>query len=759
MHPDVSPPQKAADDGQRSVDFARLDAFGQAMAATRSDAIAARQESGIEEVWLEDEEYYEGVDDANRGQERATWRTKPPGRTRVAAKGRGTDSTVFPNITGPFVESGAARLGDMLFPSDDPSWRMDETPLPDLVRMSKGEFAGQDIRGANAAFPNNPEAAQDHLKELQARATEQIDEAKTKVKAASKRIEDWLTQCHWHAQGRAIIEDCARVGSGILKGPVPSEIDKIAWIPPSTDSAGQKVPGHAAKKNIVSPIAKRIDYWNFFPARDCGQDIQNGNEVWERDYLSRRQVRKLLGKQGYIKEQILAVLQEGPHHAKATVERISEVNGPMDARKRFEIWYCQGTAEKEDLIALGCDCDGIEDPHVDVMLEMINNRVIKIMPSLFTSGRFTYSVMVWRKRAEYWAGIGLAREIRVPQQIVTAATRQLMDNAGIGAGPMLVMRQGMMKPADDQWEIAPRKVWFIAEDADTRQRLEDAIGYVKVDILVNEMLAIIELGLKFAEMVTGMPMLLQGQMSKSTPDTLGGQQLFNNNAGITARRIAKLFDDRITEPQIEAFYEWLLLYGEEEDEKGDYIIDATGSSALVERELQNQELTNMGLMVLDPRYGKDPEKWMNEWLKSRHFDPKNFTLDEEKKEQIEANMQAGPADSSLEIATIRDETDRWKKGVDAQLREMEIVTEVQQKEAERELKLLLATLENEMKAVELQGDGKINADKIKAALAQTTMRLNTQARLSGINAAATPQVARPATEPAGRAPAGAAFQK
>ncbi len=765
MHPDTSPPQAEAEQQSneegREIDFVRLDAFGEAMAKTRSEAIQARQTSGIEQVWAEDEEYYEGIDDANRHEERAVWRDKPPGRADVSRKKSGTDSHVFPNITGPFVEAGAARLGDMLFPSDDSSWRIDPTPIPDLVRASKAEFTGEDIREANMAFPGNPEAAQQHLKEIQDIATQRMKEAKTKAKAAGKRIEDWLKQCQWHAQGRAILEDCARVGCGVIKGPVPHVKEKVAWMPASRGEEGSEQ-GQVTMQTIISPQAKRIDYWNLYPAKDCGDNIHNGNDIWERDTLSRRQVRGLLKQKdnGYIPEQIHAVLKEGPHHAKATYERIPEIDADTDkAKSKYEIWYFQGTAEREDLEAFGCDCGDEADVHVDVMLEMINNRVVKIMPSLFKSGRFTYNVMVWRKRANYWAGIGLAREIRVAQQIVTAATRQLMDNAGIAAGPMLILRQGTIIPADGKHEIRSRKIWYIAEDADTRQRLEDSIGYVKVDMMVNELLAIIELGLKFAELVTGMPMLLQGQVSQSTPDTLGGQQLFQNNASITARRIAKLFDDLITEPQIEGFYEWLLLYGDNEDEKGDYIIDATGSSALVEREIQNQELTNVGALVLDPRFGKDPERWMNEWLKSRHLDPKNFEFEDEEKKQAFAQATQGPPDTSLEVAQLRGQVELQKKDIDAQLTQLEIQAEAQQKEADRELQVLLAAMEQEVKEAKLRGDGVINADKIKAALAQTTMRLNTQARLAGVSAASAPQVARPATEPEGRAPAGEAFQK
>ena len=46
----------------------RLDRFGKALLSKRQKAIQARKKSGIEEIWDQDTEYYEGIDDANRGE-------------------------------------------------------------------------------------------------------------------------------------------------------------------------------------------------------------------------------------------------------------------------------------------------------------------------------------------------------------------------------------------------------------------------------------------------------------------------------------------------------------------------------------------------------------------------------------------------------------------------------------------------------------------------------------------------------------------
>ena len=152
----------------------------------------------------------------------------------------------------------------------------------------------------------------------------------------------------------------------------------------------------------------------------------------------------------------------------------------------------------------------------------------------------------------------------------------------------------------------------------------------------------------FRSDVTGMPMLLQGQQGKA-PETVGGMQILNNNGTTVLRRIARNFDDRVTEPHIGRYYEYLLLHGPD-DCKGDFTIDARGSSALVERDAQKQELMQLIGLSLNPAYGMDPELVITEVIKSMRFDPKRMVLSDEKKEEM-AKRQP-PEDPTVTAAKI-----------------------------------------------------------------------------------------------------------
>jgi len=110
----------------------RLDAIGTILSASRSEAIEGRQNSGIEDEWLEDEEYYEGIDEANRRELKA-WRGKPLGAQVIQDEStESSGSTIFLNITRAYVDSVAARMGDMMLPTDDKGWAIRPTPKPDM---------------------------------------------------------------------------------------------------------------------------------------------------------------------------------------------------------------------------------------------------------------------------------------------------------------------------------------------------------------------------------------------------------------------------------------------------------------------------------------------------------------------------------------------------------------------------------------------------------------------------------------------------
>lgn len=730
----------AVEEGPRElteVELARLDAFGQSLSKTLKEAIDARKASGIEQIWREDEEHYEGIDDKNRGYGESQWATKAPS-TGSRRAGAGNQSIVFPNITRPYVDAAAAKIVDIILPTDDRPWSLTETPVPELVDMAKG-ILPKAVKESMAAAGTDPQTQQNVLMVEQQRASMMIEESKAKARKAETRIEDWQVEGQYHAEMRRVIDDMCRIGTGVLKGPIPTKKKLQKW-----DSKT----GTITALEEVKPVSKRIDPWNFYPAAGCGESIHNGNAVWERDFLSQRKLEELKKEKGYLPQAIDKCIEEGP--AKKTEMRTTADGKIVDDGKLFEVYYGYCFAEREDVEAAGCECEkGFVS--IPVIVTLVNGRVIKVALNPLDDGCFPFDLIPYQRKVGMPWGTSVSRQMRTPQQIVVAGTRTMLTNAGRAAGPVFVMKNNV-EGANGSNNIEPWAIFYASEDDST----DDARKFIAMHVipdLQQSLMNIIQFGMKLAEDVTGMPLLLQGQPNRGAPDTLGGQQLQDRNASGVLRRIARTVDDCITEPHTRRYYTWLLKYGEDE-EKGEFVLDARGSTALVEKDLYKQELVQLLQASLNPAFGLSPAKIMAETLRITKRSPADLQLsDEEKQAQAQAQQGQQPQDNSMAVAKIRAETEMGK----AQLNQTSDMKELEFKAAEaqkdRDHQSRMAMLERDVAMMKFANERGMTLEQVKADLAKTVMSLRVQRELNGTEAA------QPAIEPKGLAPDGQSFAK
>lgn len=712
--------------------LAKLEMFGESLLRLRKEAIDSRIASGIERIWLEDEEHYEGIDELNRGQERSAWNSKPPGR---ADPTRNTNrSIVFPNITRPYVDAASAKIGDTLLPTDDRAWSISPTPVPELMQIAEGVLPEPVMQGMEQM--GVPQQTQEQVAQIEAQeAAKQLKDAKDRAKKAERRIEDWHIEGLFHAEMRRVIDDSCKIGSGVLKGPVPAVKRQQMFID-----------GMLVIKEEIKPISKRIDPWNFFPAAGCGDSIHNGSYCWERDYLTAKRLDDLKAESGYIPEQIDLCIDEGPKKAESI--RKTTDGRDVDNKNLFEVWYFHGMAEREDLEAAGVDVpEGVK--HIPAIVTFINDRVVKAALSPLEAGELPYDVFPYQRKVGMPWGTGVARQIRTPQEMVTAGVRTMLTNAGRAAGPLMVFKNNVI-PADGNNDITPWKVYYASDD-DSTDDARKLISMIQFPDLQASLMNIVQFGMKLAEDVTGLPMLLQGQVG-GAPQTLGGQQLALNNASGVLRRIARTIDDTITEPHIRRYYAWLLQYGED-DEKGEFVIDARGSTALVERELYKSELTQLLQASLNPAFELSPKKIMAETLRTNKRSPEDLQMDEQEKQALAQRQQQPPENPALQVAQIRGQTEMQKAQLVQQSDIAELQFKAQEAEKERQHQMQMKQMEREIEMMKLSQQQNVSISKIKADLAKATMTLRTQKELSGTN------VAAPVVEPPGKAPNGMAFQR
>ena len=749
---------------------AKLDALSLAIAGKRAEAVTARKESGIEDVWMAAEEAYLCIDDTNRGDfQKAKW-AKPVSMngpvTRENVNADPNKSNAYVRMTARYVDAGSSRVGEIILPIGDKAFSFGPTPVPELVD-AKEDDTPLAVNGMAVQRPDETgQMVQATTADL---AQVNLDKAKKAAEKAEKRIFDWLTECHYPAEARKVIFDSCRIGVGVLKGPYPDMKQGRAI---TKTAEGVKL----AFSSKVKPAVKWIDPWNFFPDGACGEDVHSGDYCVERDFLTPGKVKALKkkndsdGKPVYLNGQIDKVLKEGP--GKVNVE--SQNPNKPNVEKQFEIWYFHGTLTKAEMQAgRAIGIEDVTEDDIHAIVTMINDTVIQVTVNPMESGKFPYRAKPWSRRQGHWAGVGAAEQVSMPQRMVNAATRALLNNAGLSSGLQIVVDRMKIVPADNKWTITPNKLWYTA-DGETVEDVAKAFKGIVFPNATDALMAIIQYAFKLAEEATNIPLISQGQTGETTPQTFGATELQNNNANTFLRSQGYSWDDFVTEPMIDDFYEYLLLDPKvPEDEKGDFEINARGSIAMVEKAIQEVFYINLLGVSKDPAYGVDPKKVMEEILTGKRIDVRKVKYTEEElKKMAEAPPPEDPtitaakirADATIKTAQSRDaatvrkselDTDRDAAYENALNRRAEIQSESDQKELDLKRELEIYKENNKM-AQKLK-DRETELDKIKAKLATVTMELQTQIKLAGASNNAK-QVAPTDMEPVGQAPDGQAFQ-
>lgn len=718
------PPPDLTKDEEEALE--RLQLYAARLSESRRSAIEARSASGIERRWLEDMDAYQGRDGAsNYGGVVST----AAGETRatVVAKTPVTRATTFVQLTRQKTNAAAARLSDMLYPTDDRNWSIQPTPIPELMDVLRdhGNEEFKDPQNGGKPLPHPVEKRNVTLGDL---AIERMAQATTKSQAMQREIDDALVECSYNYEGRKAILDAAIYGVGILKGPIVVNRIQKKWGPRST-SDGKGV--HAIEViEQTRPATRRVEVWNFFPDPSCGEDIQNGSHVWEREYLSGRALRDLARTESYFANQINECLAEGPRHytsegAYHPQERGNgEYNSPTQFDdKRFELWTYTGEATRQDLVACGAiEDDGKTESHLEKMsavVVMCNDRVIKAMLNPLDTEDLPYDVFIWERLPQSPWGVGIPYLMRYAQRSLNTAWRAMLDNATLSHAPQIVMRRAQIVPSDGKWEITGRKLWFASEEV---EEVRKAFDIYDIPTRQPELQAIIELAIKFADEETSLPQIAQGEQG-SAPETVGGMTILMNSANTVLRRLVKQFDDQITRPHIRRYYDWFMQYSDEEGIKGDFEVDARGSTALIVRDQQQQMLVQLMGAAADPVFGiyVDPEKLFRKTLEAGHLPPGDVMRT---REQI-AELQAKPKDEAppvpVQVAQVRAQAAMKAVELDAASEKANQELRMQQARDERASRLHEMALERDTMILKFAHERNLQIDQVKAMLAKTVI--------------------------------------
>ena len=749
--------ERAAIEAER-VEEERRVALGQVLVKHRNAAVTYRITSGIERQWQEDQAYYEGRDGGTEIKESLLTSGKDK-------EGGAYKSKVFLNITRPYVETAASKVIEVLAPADERSWSLSPSSIPNLpekpsplvVAAEKTLAQAQQQSDPNAQVPPTP------LTPLE----EALKVAHQAAKGAEIWIDDKLQECQFQAVLRAIVDEASRLGTGVVRGPVPTvrRTFKVAQ------------DGTMTMCEEIVPESRKVSVWDAYPDPACGDNIHDGQFFIEHDRMVEKQVRDLIGQPGYIDSALMSVIEEGPRSNSVATQAMSPHDSLDPASARFHVWYYYGFLKREDVTAMGCACgdeDEIANIGVPVIVTIINDTPVKAHLNPMSDGRFPYDFMCWQKVAGKPFGIGIARQIRPCQAILNSHVRAMMENAGLCSGPQIVLARGSIIPADGNWVITPRKVWLLKPDADI-QDVTQAITSILIPSVQAELLQAIDFALKMAENVTGLPILLQGQQgANGVPETVGGMQILVANASSLLRRMARIFDDSLITPHIRGYYAWMMSYAEDDSIKGDFKVVAHGSSALVLRDQRNMFMTQTApQMLANPAWGIDPTKLFKEIAKVAGVaDPASiqFTADELFKIQSANQQVPDPrvqaaqvtGQTRLQVADMQNQTAQQRIARDTDRDTAYVQAETTRTQVGAEIKMAELQMRERLAMLEYANKHEMTLESVKAKLVIEAGRndlareLATLPTVKDVAETLRPgdQVNGSANEPAGRAPSG-----
>lgn len=696
-------------------------------------AIDARRSSGIEDMWLEDQDQYDSIDNE----------TDQPNNVPKSWAGKGAQpetrqqrSKVYFNITKPKTDSSTSRVQEMLLPHDDKPWEIGPTPVPEL----QAAVDGKDTRTLKLADGTEAPAA-DVAKAL-------MVEAETKAEAMSEQVDDWFVEGRVYAEARRVIADAGRIGTGVLKGPVPVIREDRKWvIGPDGMSSVQVI-------ERMAPTSRRISAWDLFPDPSCGENLHDGAYVIERDYLTARSLRKLAKLPDYDQEAIAEILKEGPMRGRSArhddrYQRERPGQYQTSDSETFEVFYYYGDIEPHRLVSGGwtivglVDADAQQEPgklaeqidaalqltSVPVVVTVVNERVVRVSLNPQETGEWPFDVFVWEPvDGQIW-GRGIPRKMRPAQLTLNAAARSMLENAGLSAGPQIVIDRERIQPANGVYEIKGRKLWYWTPGEEVKD-VRFAFQSVTIPSAQKELQQIIQFAVEMADQLTNLPLLLQGDMG-SAPNTVGGMAMLESNATSPLRAIAQRFDDQIVVPHLSRYYSW----GMQDPQvpasaKGDMQIRARGASALVLRDLYAQILPQLMPFVSDPRFKMDPEKYIEELLRSNKLSPTRLQMSPEQAQAAAEQAAQTPPDPRVQAAQIAAEAKAADRDANVALKREALQAEMAENAEERALRHYIADIEFQIQSMEFAGQKDITFEQLKAMLAAKAIDARTKKDLA-----------------------------
>jgi hypothetical protein len=616
----------------------------------------------IEQRWVDDLRQYDGSDRIRMSKQDATSSASGNSTPRIHATRRATDQF-------------EARAADMLFPTSD--YAFDLRPTPDDewqgATQQHPEFGVQGV-------PQAPDATG-------------VEEACRRMKRV---IFDQLADCKFSSSGRKMVRDAARVGCGVLVGPVNTiKVQRRFNGPQMTMQV----------KEIPVPAANYVDFWNFFP--DMVPSADKAEYAFCLNLMSRREVQDLKDFPSFDSEEIDELLESEPDLGELR-ENLSYRNTNMNrvepTSDKYAVWRYTGTLTPketdiltqqalsrrdstsedhdpdmaDDMDAMNCACeDDSTVPMVDMWFSQTRVLKARIRP-IDRDYRIPYYVFSPFPADDTMFGYGIPYMCRDSASVLDASWRITLWNASASCGAIIVTRAGKVEPRDRSWEMRGPKVMEVTDPDVELTGPGGAIDSILIPANIQDNLAMVDRAEAILRDESMMDDVGQPGGTEASP-TASGLAMQMNAATILLKRAAACADDDLFTPLIQRMYWWNMLFNDRADIKGDFDVIPLGQSKQMVKDIQVQHLMAfMQMTAGNPKLAPYVNDYaaMKYWMGLAEL-PVDQLLNDKDKTDAAMQNQPNPA-LDLANAKVAEASAKAKKlNVDADIAQAKTQSELQ----------------------------------------------------------------------------------
>lgn len=503
-----------------------------------------------------------------------------------------------------------------------------------------------------------------------------------------KEIQTQLTESKYGMHSRRAIEDRVILGTGVLKGPVNTGKLHVKY----EQSGGTWVPTVTTN---YAPKVEHVPLWRFYPDLSVtdASEVQDAVEVHPMTAIELSQYIDHPGFDGdSIREILVGSAEHDPIKADVFNDTLAKITAemwqrnPYLYRNRYLVLEYHGPVTYDELNKLGLE-PTYESPTNEYYGEVwvCCGKVIRMeLENIEGYFEIPYSISPWKRDPSSVFGYGHPLLLADPQRVVTQAYHMILDNASLTSGPQVAMFQKYIQPVDGDWTISPNKVWLLT---DPSQQIQNAIQFFNPTNVIEEIMPVLELAMRFADDESQTNGLASGIQSPQNTETATGQLALQHASTTLLDFLAEEWDEHVTEKVIRRMYAWNMQYSKNEAIKGDYCIDVKSSS-----EYKNKQLYVRDLERLSVEAGQNPEMALvlnvDELQKARltlmHLPSNKIikTEDEIKKARQEAAQRPDPKMLDIQVKMMQAKTAQAELQLKAQ--ELQFQATLQQQRAQWE---------------------------------------------------------------------------